>query len=674
MRIPSLNVETIYRLLLIGVVFQIGLMACSTSNSEAPGPREPHPAKYILKHGGVANGNVSQCRVCHGIDYKGIPGVSPSCLGCHLSGPPFVMHPIPYIDPYAHGSAARASQVACLACHGESPNLFDGGIVADPELFNAPTGTCSSTGCHPAAKAHPTNWQGGNDPTPDYVSSHRAADNTETACGICHNVSADAPGPAPRAPSCFSAEFLNSDGSATGCHASGPGAPHAIPYTDAVAHGPAAKANLPYCQECHGEPGTTQFGGGIASTGCSSTGCHTAAGAHPVRWQGSTDITPDYMSSHRNAGRQDTACSICHDFTQGRTAPDSSAPSCFSAEFTNTDNILSGCHAEGPAAPHAIPFIDPVLHGPEAKADLSNCQECHASPFDGGPGSNPRFNLPIGTLTNGCESESCHSALTAHPSPSWTGIAANSHKTADNFQSACALCHGANLLGTAEGGVGKACDSCHLAGDPLVEQNCASCHNNPPDQELPAGNQRPNRLGSHEIHNGFPRVNGQCIACHNGSGSNTAIHFDDVSPANVELLAAYGAETGGFSYDPGTLSCSGVRCHGGQPTVSWTDGTINVDTDCLQCHVRGTSQYNSYNSGEHEKHVVDKNIFCTVCHATQKLALGHFSGLDTVGFEQPASQTLQDNLNFTPGSPSCGIGSVGNIDCHENGREYRWDD
>jgi len=139
-------------------------------------------------------------------------------------------------------------------------------------------------------------------------------------------------------------------------------------------------------------------------------------------------------------------------------------------------------------------------------------------------------------------------------------------------------------------------------------------------------------------------------------------------------LAAYRAETGGFSYDPEASSCSGVRCHGGQSTVSWINGTINVDTDCLQCHARGTSQYNSYNSGEHKKHVVDKNIFCTTCHAPQKLTVGHFSGLDTVEFEQPASQTLQGNLNYVSGSPSCGIGSVGNVDCHENGRTYRWDD
>ena len=554
--------STLCQFLVIALAIQFSLMACSTSNSDAPGTREPHPAKYILNHGEAANQNLSGCQVCHGIDFKGIAETSPSCLDCHVAGPPFTMHPVPYMDPADHGSAARSSQVACLACHGEQPNRFNGGIVADPDVFNAPTGTCSSTdchpaamahptnwqgtnedrdlsytsshrvisiqtvdescarchlttgpedgpmpgspscfsanstnadgvttgchpdgfnisphalpfiaeslhgpeadtnigycqechgepgtilfnggissigcaaaGCHPEAGAHPTNWQGTNDPTPGYVSSHTRADNTETACSICHNVNAEAPGPNPRAPSCFSADFVNSDGSATGCHAGGPGAPHPIPYTEASAHGSAAKADLPYCQECHGEPGTIRFDGGIADTGCSATGCHPDTGAHPVRWQGSTDVTGDYLSSHRNAGRQDTACSICHDFTEGRVAPNSNAPSCFSAEFTNTDGILSGCHADGPGAPHTIPFIDPDLHGPEAKADLTYCQECHATPFDGGPGSNPRFNVPMENKANGCET--CHSALTAHPYPSWMGAAGNSHKTAGNFQ------------------------------------------------------------------------------------------------------------------------------------------------------------------------------------------------------------------------------------------------
>lgn len=749
---------------------------CSDKNPDAPGPREPHPAKYVLEHGVAATANLSGCQVCHGVDFKGTPKTSPSCLNCHTPGPPFTMHPVPYTDPHAHGAAARVSQVACLACHGEPPNRYNGGIVADPELFNAPAGTCSSTDCHPAAKAHPTNWQGTNedrdssynsshrvisratvdescagchntseagngnlpeapscfsanftnadrsttgchedgfnqsphelpfiaeslhgpaadsniaycqechgqpgtiqfiggisligcaaagchhetgahpvnwqgtnDPTPSYLSSHRAADNTETACAVCHNVNADAPGPDPRAPSCFSANFVNSNGSTTGCHVGGPGIPHPIPYTTAVTHGPAAKADLTYCQECHGEPGTIRFDGGTAATGCSAAGCHPDAGAHPVRWQGSTDITPDYVSSHRSAGRQNTACSICHDFTERRIAPNSGAPSCFSAEFRNADDILSGCHADGFGAPHAIPFTDAVLHGPEAKADLTYCQECHATPFNGGPGSNPRFNVPIGNLTNGCED--CHSALTAHPYPSWMGVAGNTHKTAGNFQNACTLCHGANLLGTAEGGVGKACGECHKAGDPLVEQNCVSCHNNPPDDLLPAGNQRPNRSGAHALHNGLARVTGQCMTCHNGSGSGTEAHFDENTPANVAILASYRAETGGFIYNPGNESCSGVSCHGGQTTESFFTGSMNVDTDCLQCHARGTTQYNSFNSGRHMKHVEEERLFCTQCHDTQKLSTGHFIGLDTTGFDQLGNQTLQDRLGYNP--------------------------
>ena len=795
-----MSVETIYRLLMIGAVFQISLMACSTSNSEAPGIREPHPANYVLKHAEAANKNPTGCQLCHGIDYNGIPEISPSCLGCHTSGPPFSVHSIPYIDPADHGTAARISQVACLACHGAPPNHYDGGIVADPDLFNAPAGTCSSVDCHPAARAHPTNWQGPNedrdlsytsshrvisrktvnescaschntlepgdgdlpgspscfspsftnadgitsgchsggfnqsphelpfisealhgpaassdiaycqqchgqpgttqfsdgisligcaaagchleagahpvnwqgtnDPTPTYLSSHLAADNTDTACAVCHNVNADAPGSNPRAPSCFSADFVNSDGSANGCHVGGPGTPHPLPYTEAAIHGPAAKADIPYCQECHGEPGTIRFDGGTADTGCSAVGCHPDAGAHPVRWQGSTDVTPDYVSSHRRSSKQNTACSLCHDFTEGRTAPNSTAPSCFSSDFRNADDVLSGCHPGGFGAPHAIPFTDAALHGPEAKADLTYCQECHATPSDGGPGSNPRFNVPIGSLTNGCED--CHSVLTAHPYPSWMGVIGNSHKTADHFQTACTLCHGVNLLGAAEGGVGKACNECHLASDPLVDLNCTSCHNNPPDDAPLAGSLRPNRSGSHAIHNSLNRVAGQCIACHDGSGTDTAAHFDDNAPANVSILASYLAETGGFSYNSDNASCSGVSCHGGQATESWVNGTINVDTDCRQCHVRGTSQYNSYNSGDHRRHVEEENIFCTVCHDTQKLAVGHFARLDTTGLEQPANQTIQEYLNYVPGAQSCGVSSIGNKGCHEDGVTERW--
>jgi predicted CxxxxCH...CXXCH cytochrome family protein len=375
-------------------------------------------------------------------------------------------------------------------------------------------------------------------------------------------------------------------------------------------------------------------------------------------------VTVDYLSGHRNAQNQNTACAICHDFTQGRSAPNSAAPSCFRADFTNADGSASGCHAAGPGAPHAVPFIDAALHGPEAKADLAYCQECHATPPAGGAGSNPRFNVALGSLTNGCED--CHTQDTAHPYPSWSGAAANSHKTAGNLAVACALCHGATLQGPAEGGIGRACGDCHAAGSPLVLSNCTSCHNNPPDGTAPAGNSRPNRAGAHSVHDGLPKVSGLCITCHSGSGTNTSVHFDATAPANVSGLETYDAKSGLFSYNPSTRRCSSVSCHGGQATPNWLTGTLDAATDCKSCHVLGTSQFNSANSKEHDKHVNEKNLDCTDCHDPAKLVGDHFVGLDTPGFEGAADATLRDVLGYNrTTNRGCNV-----ADCHDEAQEW----
>ena len=781
------------KLILIPILILLVLWGCSTPNPEAPRPNEAHPEKYLLTHASEAVKDLDGCTICHGRDFQGTGNPVPGCTDCHQNVQTFGVHQTPYLDPAVHGPAAKDNQILCRGCHGSAPNHFDGGIIADPALFNAPAGTCSASTCHPAARAHPTNWQGSNedidfgydsshrtasaeairtscvlchktdgpgtgplpdapscfstgftnsdgitsgchsggfetaphdlpytaasshgaaakadlgacqschgipgttqfnggsaatgcaaaschpaagahptrwqgsnDNTPSYNSTHRTAGSTSTACAICHNVIADAPGPQPDAPSCYTANFTNSDGVASACHAGGPSAPHAIPYTDAALHGPDAKADLKACQVCHGTPGTIRFDGGSASTGCSATGCHPAAGAHPTRWQGANDITPAYASTHRNAGQQNTNCSICHDFTSGRTAPDPDAPSCFSANFTNADGSTTGCHPGGAGAPHALPFTDGDLHGPDAKADLAYCQECHAQPFDGGPGSNPRFNVAIGNLNNGCED--CHTVNTAHPAPLWTGAAANSHKTAGNLGVACALCHGASL----DGGVGPACADCHTAGDPLTNKNCTSCHEDPPD-----GNSRPNRDVSHSVHNALAKVSGQCLTCHNGSGTNTQAHYDTSGPANVNMLPTYQAQNGTLNYNSdGT--CSGVRCHGGLRTRAWTE-TIDVDTECVLCHQRGVSQY-SPDSGKHNLHL-NKGFDCTDCHnvsvvssgdegSTEPLDVNHFESLDTAALDRDPARTMRNFMNVdTSGSrPSCSFDRL--TRCHDTG-------
>ena len=384
------------------------VLTTASCSDQRANTREPHPPDYFSKHGTEATADVDSCGVCHGIDFSG-NGDAVSCFDCHVEGPPFGIHPegwtdvlvdhelfavtlswtscaasschgeelrggltgpscfeadchpgaggppaphaLPHVAAADHGPAAKPDQFYCRNCHGRPENSFDGGFVADPAILNEASGDCSTLACHPAAKAHPTNWEGTNDDTdPTYDSSHQGIteDTEDTSCALCHNTIGPGSGPLPGAPSCFSANFTNADGVTSGCHPSGVRAPHQLPFTAAGLHGPDAKNNLAFCQDCHGTPGTIDFDGGVASTSCSDPACHPDARAHPTNWEGENDPTPDYRSNHRNAGNQINSCSICHDYNQGRPAPDPDAPSCFSANFTNADGSTNECHPGGP--------------------------------------------------------------------------------------------------------------------------------------------------------------------------------------------------------------------------------------------------------------------------------------------------------------------------------------
>ncbi|MDA8141096.1 MAG: CxxxxCH/CxxCH domain-containing protein [Desulfobacteraceae bacterium] len=495
------------------------LMACSAANPPAPADTQAHVQNYLLSHGADAAADLNSCKMCHKSDLSGGTHAV-SCLTCHPDGEPITIHPLPYADPADHGPAARRDQRQCLTCHGTAPNVFDGGLLADPNGYNAPPANCSAAGCHPSA------------------------------------------------------------------------------------------------------------------------------GAHPTRWQGTNDITPDYISSHRVVSRStiDNSCALCHQVSAGGTQPRQDAPSCFSATFTNADGSLTTCHPSGPSSAHPLPYIDPLLHGLDAKADLRVCQPCHAIPSNAGAGGNPRFNVPIGDYAAGCES--CHAAHTAHPTPLWTGPAAGSHKSAGQMATACALCHGTSLNGSAGGGVGPACTQCHSAGSPLVLTNCASCHNSPPDGQTPAGNQAPNRNGGHGVHDALAGVTDNCDVCHLNAGTNTPVHYNGGNPAAVTIASAYNAQSGGAIYNSATKSCANTRCHGGQATPNWNSGTLNVNTACLSCHTTSAGQYNSATSGRHRLHVVTRNYDCTACHSAALLAPNHFSNLATTTFEGAPWNTLNSSLGY----------------------------
>jgi predicted CxxxxCH...CXXCH cytochrome family protein len=156
--------------------------------------------------------------------------------------------------------------------------------------------------------------------------------------------------------------------------------------------------------------------------------------------------------------------------------------------------------------------------------------------------------------------------------------------------------------------------------------SCTSCHAQPP-----TGSAAPNRAGAHAVHTALPEIGTDCAACHAGSLHNGQI--------DIVMTPLFNAESG-FAVGNTNQTCSNVSCHGGQTTPNWLTGTINVNTQCTSCHASGTAQYNSYNSGKHTKHIVDKKVACVSCHSTTKLATNHFTSLETAAMEGPASATI----------------------------------
>ena len=260
-------------------------------------------------------------------------GAAVSCLNCHFDGPPFGIHPGAWVN--------------VVVDHQGFPNDF------------------SWTRCANAA-CHGTNLRG-------------------------RSVSAAT------GPSCFSASFTNDASLTSGCHSAGPPSAHrtaaSFEFHFLPATGlPQAKNNMIFCQNCHGRPLNTFDGGYVSDPqvlalldnqgngNCSAALCHPAATAHPTDWAGLTSIAL--------AGNIVTTCVVCHNLTIDTTpgnrtrGPFPGAPSCFSPDFTNANNITSACHAGGPsAAPHelGVTWLLPSGHVAGARTDSAFCLGCHSA-------------------------------------------------------------------------------------------------------------------------------------------------------------------------------------------------------------------------------------------------------------------------------------------------------
>lgn len=479
-------------------------------------------------------------------------------------------HPAGWIS--THGSSANADLRSCQGCHG----LDYTGSGDAVSCFN-----CHSSG--PPFSAHPLDWV-------NVRTDHQGFPNdynwTTCANGACHGVELTG---GTAGPSCFNA--------ANSCHsntAGDPPAPHAIPFTSPSVHGTPAKADLIYCQNCHGRPLNDFLGGYVADLfsdatpeinvngncrDCHFGSIHDLANAHPNNWDG-----VDSSRAHFTSGNMLSACTICHNVTVDTTpgnntpGPFPGAPSCYTASW-DSPNGTSSCHPNGPSAPHTLDgtYLPGTAHGPDAKLDLNRCRDCHG---DKTTDTNPRYNLLIADINatgsipnagNGCEG--CHNDAAAHPSigvgmgvprevVNWYDVDGQRHNNANIAATTCGLCHqGMGGSGT----IGGACTGCHVSVPTGVNATgCTSCHGAPPD-----GTVAPNRAGNPDGDSGDGHAKGAhtqtCNVCHTNNGPGSVSHFTRppaTQQANLRAAPNIGGTTMSFNQTPTNVTCTG-RCHGG---------------------------------------------------------------------------------------------------------------
>jgi predicted CxxxxCH...CXXCH cytochrome family protein len=192
-----------------------------------------------------------------------------------------------------------------------------------------------------------------------------------------------------------------------------------------------------------------------------------------------------------------------------------------------------------------------------------------------------------------------------------------------------------------------------------------------------------NIAGAHATHIALDNTGTpiSCDTCHNGLGPTllNLNHYNRaksrVPPGDVAFLATYNAKTVPFSFDNTALSCSNVSCHGGQATPNWQTSALDVNNQCTNCHVSGTAQFNSYNSGEHAFHlgqIGNTATSCKYCHNTTTLAVNHFTTLadNTISPAVAAATVGGAGTLITTWTPGAGTSGTCNAACHPGDRTW----
>ncbi|MDH3237341.1 MAG: hypothetical protein OEM47_02240 [Deltaproteobacteria bacterium] len=509
-----------------------------------------------------------------------------------------------------HGTQAKQDLPSCQTCHGTPGTTgFGGGSAVT---------SCAASGCHPNARAHPTDWQGERTIGTATITHRSATDPSNLAgqCALCHKVDAAGSGPLAGAPSCFSASFTNANGQNRGCHSGGPGsANHPVPPD-------------PNLETSHLQATQTTF-----TADCSS--CHSDTGTSPV------STAPNCVTCHTNFASSNPLttknCTSCHgDPPTGTTTyPNIEGGHAEHNALTGVTGVCSACHngldpGNGASAQQA--------HYAGAKSKTSPGDAAFLSTYNAKSGA-ASFNSTALT----CANVSCHGGL---PAPNWRTGTINV-----NSNTGCLACH---ALGTAQGtpennSPYSGLHSSHLGS--TISALCTECHDmangtagasnhftslNTPQMEGPA-----NQTVT------FPGLSGatynagsqNCtVTCH--GTSHTDFSWSGGTSHSVPYLntAHTGVSSGTFSstcsachFETGSTTKSGPTC-----TVCHQSGSPLTSANCSSCHAdppAGSTYPNI--AGTHAGHNALTGVtnVCTTCH----------NGLDT------GSQAHYDRANARPG-------------------------
>lgn len=631
-----------------GVKYDGGIAEQSCLNDagcHGAGIFSPHQATPWLSSTGNTHvttdtSNAGQCAACHTgganssrAPQAGDPLGATGCFNntlCHAA----VGHPAGWSAPARHGAEAKKAPnsttgfSSCQKCHGSA---FNSGSA--PSCINNPA--CHGSGVNsPHARKPWFSRTGG--------LTHTTTDPANISiCAVCHTAGANStikpPSPAGGAPGCFNNTL---------CHF------HQIPFAPSATippslHGGEAKKDLTVCQTCHGTKGTTAFDGvtladGSKTIACPS--CHTFAKAHATDWQGSGSF------SHRTAGNIANACSICHDVTQGRTAPLGAAPSCFSASFTNGLGQGRTCHASGPGvAPHSVPYNN---HNATARGNFAYCLGCHQVAADVTTASGkviPRcltchLTSPTATPT-GCTS--CHAkppSGAVYPNIAGVHAAHNIINVPANEVDVCAACHNGLGFGTVDHLNRARARASAVQANPVVfgglarsdgltpaytaaTQQCANtyCHGNGTKMDKPAtAILSPSWTAPYLTGNAA----GDCVKCH-GYPPATAIHAGKTPVLCIGCHPHVNASGTGFT-DAGKHINGAIEATGAHDVPYFAHNAVAAAT-CLKanggCHNSSTGGSAAANQYPLVKDAVTGAPDCRSCHTlADPLAAGNGLG------------------------------------------------